>query len=546
MRDRGSIESTIKLLWQFHKHNRKLTSAELKGIDADIKSQVDELFPDKIVRVKSLPSSLRKRLSLRSTVDNRKQAPGYALKKLGFTLVSETRAWTKKRLKERLQELGLGKEGIIRQSDIKATQDKALLAGLGRLGKKVSGKYNISAGLEELGYTSVHQRTVENIQEELRKIWPYEQVKTAYDERNPAKLMSLAEFRKKHNLLYASMKYRSSSRASKRKSNKCSRSIASQINSVYSEFPCLYNFIANAVDSVNEKNLSKRLLDAFAKGVNIMPTALQNSSDSSERKLFAEIKKARIGPLGIKVETPSQTIQRLTGLRPKDYSCASPQKNSLLKEVTENATKLVFLVTNLIDPSGGYFKNGFAGYFPSIHNISEQVRIFKGDGSYLVSDFIVASKRKNCVVEVKSGSTLEHMKSLPEKYCGWKSFETNDSKIDRVVAVLQTNQMIYRQMKHCLDEAGLKAVSGEKFMEYFSKAIDSLACSPNHAYVAEAMPGVHSLENIYKFHEEVVFRPHVVLRPNQRELLIHHNRTLKKLNKTLEKAVADTQLLNIQ
>ena len=541
-----SFESTIKLLWQAYKHNRKLTSEELGCIDDDLKEQVSKIFPEGIVRVKSLPSKLHKRLSLRSAIDCGTQAPGKSLKKLGFTLISETNAWTEKRLKQRLHELGLGKKKIIRQSDVKATQDKALLAGLGRLGKKVSGKYNISAGLEELGYTSVHQRTTKSIQEELRKIWPYEKVKSAYENRNPSTIMSLAEFRKKHNLLYASMKYLASSRASKCRSNNGSRSISSQINNVHPEFPCLYNLIANAVDSVNEQNLGKRLLDAFAKGVNIMPTALQNSEDPSERKLYAEIKRARYGPLGIKVETPSQTIQRLTGLRPKDYSCASPRKNSLLKEITENATKLVFLVTNLIDPSGEYFKNGFAGYFPSIHSIEEQVRIFKEDGSYLVSDFIVGSKRKKCVVEVKSGTTREHIKALPDKYCDWRSFEEGNSKIDGVVAILQTNQRIYRQMKPRLNEVNLKTVSGEKFMEYFSKAIEALSLSPNHAYVAEAVPGVHSLENIYKFHEEVVFRSHVVLRPNQRESLIHHNRTLKKLNKNLEKAIADTQLLNIQ
>jgi len=440
-----------------------------------------------------------------------------------------TKGWPKERFLKALALQGFHPGEFVRAKDLKSTP--ALLTALARLGKKNNQAGNHTNGLKLLGFETVQRMTDDNIREQMLEIWPHEKVQQAYAQSNPSLLTSLNELDKK---LFRAMKYRSEANIKIKKRPK-SVTVKQQVNSLHPEFPCLYNMVSSRASAGNQQDLGERLRSAFYQGVNIAPSALKNSSDPGQRKLFREIHHAGKSDFGFKIEAPKATIARVTGIKPQDFSFSS-RKNELLKEITENATKLVFLVTNLIDPTGKYFQNGFAGYFPPIRSIDEQVKIHTSGRKYVITDFVVASSRKNCAVEVKSGTTVQSAKSLLDNYQDWASFGTDGARLDSVVAVLQMNEKIVSQMRTPLRDLNIKTVSGEKFMEYFSKAIAALECSPYHAYVAEAVHGVHSLANIYRFHEQIVFRPHVVLKQNSREVLTHHNKVLRSLTKCLEKA----------
>jgi len=451
-----------------------------------------------------------------------------------------TKGWPKERFLEALAKKGFKPGDFVRNKDVIAIGDPALGTALARLSQNNDSTGSYTNGLKLLGFKTKQRFSDDEILSRMQDIWPLEKVQEAYAQGNPSLLISIKELQNEHRKLFRAMKYRSehNNGIQKRKGKKAS--LQKQINRLYPEFPNLYNWVSSRAASGNQKDLGERLRAAFQKGTNIAPRALRESDDPGEKKLYREVYHAGKGSLGFRTENPKQTIARLTGLKPKDFM-ASNRTNDLLREITENATKLVFLVTYLIDPTGKYFQNGFAGYFPPIRSIDEQVKIDTQDEKYIVSDFMVASTRKNCVVEVKSGTTLQSAKGLTNNYQDWPSFETDGTPLDSVVAVLQMNQRIVAQMRGPLSDLDIKTVSGEKFMEYFSKAIDALGHSPYHAYVAGAVHGVHSLANIYRFHEQIVFQPHVALKPNRRELLMHHNKVLSSLTKCLEKAMQNTK-----
>lgn len=538
--DRVSIESTTKLLWKAYKHGHSLSSAQLSHIDSDLRKEVASFCPDGVVAVKKLPSGTQKRLCYRNHVKRKKLSAGPVVKDLGFLLFSETKSWPKKKVIKTLSEQGFNAGSFVSQQAVRNTKDTPLISALGRLGKKVCGKYNISEGLRALGFETRSYRKFDDIQENLRSVWPREDVERAFADKDSSLLASLEAFREQNPNLYRSMCYLASAKGKCAAGRTRAITVADQINMLYPEFPNLYNLIAYRVKSVDEKNLGERILDAFFDGANIAPTALAGSDSDAERKLWAEIKRAGIGPLGLRVETPLQTISRLTGLKHRDFSCSNYKQNKKLKEISESATRLMFPVTSIVDPSGKYFQNGFARFFPVpmseiLPERGSQFRIYRPDGSYIIPDLMVSSRRTACAVETKSGSSRRAVEDLLDKYA-------DSDDVDRVVAVLQMNQRIYKAMKPQLSDCGIRTVSGEKFMEYFSKAIDALECSPCHMYVAEAVPRVHSLANIYRFHEKAVFAPHIVLRRSNRKLLKQHNQVLSSLTTCLEKALENTKV----
>jgi len=450
-----------------------------------------------------------------------------------------TKGWPKQRFLEALAEQGFKPGDFVRNKDVVAIGDASLTTALARLSQKNKGRGNHTAGLKLLGFNTNSRFSDDEITERLREIWPQDTVQKAYEQNDPSLLVPLKELQSDHRKLFRAMKYRAEHTVKTKRKERTVTSLKHQINTLYPQFPSLYNFVSSRAAAGNQEDLGERLLAAFQKGTNISPRSLRDSKDPGERKLYREVHHAGKSGLGFKTENPKQTIARLTGLKPKDFMCSN-RTNDLLREITENATKLVFLVTYLIDPTGKYFQNGFAGYFPPIRNIDEQVKI-NTPGGYIISDFMVASSRKNCVVEVKSGTTLQSAKGLTDNYQNWHDFGADGSQLDSVVAILQMNQQIVAQMRGPLSDLDIKTVSGEKFMEYFSKAIEALGHSPYHAYVAEAVHGVHSLANIYRFHEQVVFQPHVALKQNSREILQHHNKVLGSLTKCLEKAMQNTK-----
>ena len=539
--------STSSLLWQAYDKKRKLTPQELKKIDADLHDMVLKDFPDGVVGKDSLSSKLKYLLSLRGGVATGKRSTGSAIKALGFMRVIDAREpLTPEDIVERLKKYKLTKERLVRHTAVIKTKDNSLIYHLGMLGMKVTGKYNITAGLEELGFKTKRNLTGAEINRKLLEIWPFEKVKQAYEENDPTMVVSLEEMRLLHKRLYNSMKYRGSSIGARTNVRDKPINVEQRINSLYPEFPHLYSFVSR-VTSIDEKALGKRIRAAHYRGViDIAPRSLLESKDPRARKLCRQIQCANRDCLKFGIEeTMEETIARISGLKPKDYS-RTPDKTTMLGQITECAAHLVFLVTHLVDPTGAYFQNGYADFFPKVDDVYAQLRIPKKDGRRIKPDLLVCSEDERCAVEVKSGATAQSIKDLPEKYQDMSVFRTDNSPgLDSVVAILQVNERIYNESKARLEDAGIKVVSGEKFMEYFAIAVDQLGCSPCHTYVAGAVPRVHSLANICRFHEQVIENPNLMLRPANWQLISHYASALFSLRGRLAKTMREQKILNI-
>jgi len=539
--------STSSLLWQAYDKKRKLTPSELKKIDADLREMILKDFPDGVVGKDQLSSKLKYLLSLRGGVATGKRSTGSAIKALGFMrVIDASEPLTPEGIVERLKKYKLTEKKLVRHTDVINTGDNSLVYHLGMLGMKVTGKYNITAGLEELGFKTKRNLTGAEINRKLQEIWPFEKVKQAYEENDHTIVVSLEEVRLLHKRLYNSMKYRGSSLSARRKSRDKPINVEQRINSLYPEFPHLYSFVSR-VTSIDEKALGKRIRAAHYSGmIDIAPRALSDSKDPRAQKMCRQIQKANKNRLEFGVEeTMKETIARISGLRPKDYA-RTVYKTTTLGQITEFAAHLVFLVTHLVDPAGTYFQNGYVDFFPKVDDVYAQLRIPKKDGRRIQPDLLVCSEDERCAVEVKSGATAESIKDLPEKYQDMSVFRTDKFPgLDSVVAILQVNERIYNENKERLEDAGIKVISGEKFMEYFTIAIDQLTCSPCHTYVAGAVPRVHSLANICRFHEQVIEKPNLVLRPSNRQLLDHYSAALSSLRGCLVKAMREQKILNI-
>jgi len=522
-----------------------------KRILSELKKR--KITPDNPARKKDIialnNSTLAHRIRRYGRIVNGKDSISSGLKALGFTTVSAprpalTEAQLREDITEKLHKYRLFNNDVVRKKDILCTKDNSLAKKLRNLGKLVSDKDSISAGLKALGYETNGRcrQSLAGVHEKLLEIWPYEQVKKAYDAHDPSIILSLEKLSEKYPELLREM------RTIAARSEK--DSVEKMINSVHDDFPHLYSFVSRFVTSVDEENLGKRLRAYFFNdGVNIAPTALKKSRNPGHRKLYRQVTRAGIGPLGIRIETPCQTIERLTSLRKKDFSCSVFQNSKLLSEITEKATKLVLLVTNLVDPTGAYFRNGFRKFFPEIRDVNpitgRGLRIYRWDGSYVEPDAMASSARKNFAVETKAGTTVNAASNLFENYDDLSAFrQDNAFALDGVIAVIQMNRSVYDRLADPLGEIGIKAVPPEKFLEYLSKAVAELECSPCHTYVAEAVPRVHSLANIYRFHEIVVNSPHIALKPANRKLALHHNQVLGGLVESLERASENTKILN--
>lgn len=427
-------------------------------------------------------------------------------------------------------------------------RDSALHNAIGRIGKEFEGTINFSAGIRELGFRPcLGCHSERTILETLQKVWPYALVKEAYEENNPSLLVPWDEFKDKNKIIFWAIQHATYAKKHRNRQQKKAKKFAhiipvhykKRINSIYPEFPDLFNFISRKIHSVDIKSLAGHIQTARRLGKNISPRALHITKDPGLKKIRNELRRFAADN-GLTIQG---AIRKVTQLSVACFA-SPPEQNYAIGEISELATRVVLLSTQLIDSTGKFYENGFDKYFAPIHavmpRLKKKVKLTREENNaFIFPDFLVENESVHSIVEVKSGTgtTCNTAINLIAKYSS-RSFKELNGADSKIVAVLQMPANITNQVAPYLEDQNISVIDGKTFIDYFFKAMRKLERSPYRAFVANAVPNKrHSLVNLVELHKRIIEEPHIMITPAHERLILNHAEVLRILSFCLEYAV---------
>lgn len=544
-------------------------SLDISNVRPELRELAKKFSESGVVCVHTLPKKVKELLSLRagsSGIDT--SAAVSVLKSLGFVPSQEFRE--RDNFIAILEGYGFvsiegaeksGKEPSKVYGYCIKKRDSSLFNAIGDIGKNFEGTINFSAGVQELGFMPrLRWHSEKTILETLQKVWPYSLVKDAYEQNNPSLLKSWDEFKDMHGQVYCAIQNAVHKKKNKERRQKKTGQSAGQgkkhahisaispqdrVNGLYPDFPDLFNFARYSVNSVDRKMLRQHITTAIRLGKNVSPHALDRTKDSGLKKIRSELRRIAIDE-GLTVQ---QAICKVTGLRPESFATTGEQKN-ILGEISELATRVMLLSTQLIDSTGKFYENGFDKYFPQIHTVrpllKKRVRLTREDGSFINPDFLIENESQCSILEVRAGAKSNNALDLISKFRSRSFVECKDYAL-RIIALLQMPSGVVSQTAPYLEDEKITVLDGKTFIDYFSKAMRELERSPYRALVANAVPNRrHSLANLVELQRRIIEEPHVIITPAHDALIQNHISVLGALASCLEKATEKQELTEKQ
>lgn len=351
----------------------------------------------------------------------------------------------------------------------------------------------------------------DDLLDELRALWPKTMVELAYA--GKTQLPRIADLKKNKRLqnLFSSVRAKGTAR---------------MINSLYSEFPDMQNYVCDQkLTPANPEILRKQLRDAFYAQKNLS-TAMKQSTEFHERKLYWRVMSlqeepgfgARIGKpslFGKPVETKPAKFNQILGYLLPEFSGQelSIEPGAIKRQGTvgELFTSWMLHWSAAINPNG-FGDERFRKLFGLHHNVIYAERHLDTDNKEKrkAPDFTLYGQ-DHAFVEVRTGENARHAESLVTKYAGQMIFNFRNLEPitnPKLVAVLHMPKKALKEAAPKLLDAGWEVVVPDQFVGWLERIVKKAPAD----MVAEAVPRVN-IPSVIDAYNRLVQSPISFARP---------------------------------